>query len=668
MLQPGEAYHLSLCGGTQKVKGTFLKETDCIIRQNIICLLNVTMHRATARQIKNQILLEQVLLTVLLGLSGFFLLLLTAIMGYQLWYAGRIYPGVSVGGIDVGGLTIKTAAARIASELNYHQIGKIVLQEGERTWLVTPAQIGLFPDLENSAKAAFSVGRTGGLYRRLSEQLNAQQTGVDVSPILIWDQRLAHDYLSALAKELDRPLIEPSLTLEGSSVVVHPGQSGRFVDIPATLNTLGAQLQTLQDGIVPLVIVESQPIIMDIEEQAEIARRILSQPLVLTLPEGQPEGSPGPWELQPTQVAEWLIFQPVVEGTQGRYAITFDKRKLRSFLSELAPKLALMPQNARFIFNDETRQLEVIQKAVIGRQLNIEASITKIQEQALTGEHSINLELTLTPPPVTDDATAEQLGITELIHSEVSYFYGSSPERVQNILAGASRFHGLLVAPGETFSMAKALGDINLDNGFAEALIILGGRTIKGVGGGICQVSTTLFRTAFFSGFPIVERHAHAYRVAYYEKNASNQINPQLAGLDATVFVPLVDFKFINDTPYWLLMETYVNPSRSTLTWKFYSTSDGRRVEWNTTGPINIQPAPEPLYRENPDLPSGEIKQVDWAADGADVTVTRIVYKGDTVHLQDTFITHYQPWQAIYEYGPGTEGMPPEPSSSNHEE
>jgi len=115
MLQQGEAYHLSLCGGTQKVKGTFLKETDCIIGQNIICLLNVTMHRATARQIKNQILLEQVLLTVLLGLSGFFLLLLTAIMGYQLWYAGRIYPGVSVGGIDVGGLTIKTAAARIAS-------------------------------------------------------------------------------------------------------------------------------------------------------------------------------------------------------------------------------------------------------------------------------------------------------------------------------------------------------------------------------------------------------------------------------------------------------------------------------------------------------------------------------------------------------------------------
>jgi vancomycin resistance protein YoaR len=140
---------------------------------------------------------------------------------------------------------------------------------------------------------------------------------------------------------------------------------------------------------------------------------------------------------------------------------------------------------------------------------------------------------------VTDDATAEQLGIRELIHAETSYFYGSSRERVQNIQAAAARFHGLLVAPGEVFSMAQALGDITLDNGYAEALIIVGNQTIKGVGGGVCQVSTTLFRAAFFAGYPIIERHAHAYRVYYYEKVAGNRINPRLAGLDATVFCPV---------------------------------------------------------------------------------------------------------------------------------
>jgi vancomycin resistance protein YoaR len=121
-----------------------------------------------------------------------------------------------------------------------------------------------------------------------------------------------------------------------------------------------------------------------------------------------------------------------------------------------------------------------------------------------------------------------------------------------------------------------------------------------------------------------------------------------------------VDFKFKNDTPYWLLMETYVNPAASTLTWKFYSTSDGRRVEWDTTGPINVVDPPPPLYRENPDLAQGEIKQVDWEAQGADVIVTRTVYRNGEVYLQDTFKTHYRPWQAVYEYGPGTEVPTPE--------
>jgi vancomycin resistance protein YoaR len=121
-----------------------------------------------------------------------------------------------------------------------------------------------------------------------------------------------------------------------------------------------------------------------------------------------------------------------------------------------------------------------------------------------------------------------------------------------------------------------------------------------------------------------------------------------------------VDFKFTNDTPYWLLMETYVNQAARTLTWKFYSTSDGRQVEWHTSGLQNIVEPPEPLYEENPDLAKGEIKQVDWAVKGADVTITRIVTRGGEVLYSDTFTTHYLPWRAVYQYGPGTKGMPPD--------
>jgi vancomycin resistance protein YoaR len=335
---------------------------------------------------------------------------------------------------------------------------------------------------------------------------------------------------------------------------------------------------------------------------------------------------------------------------------------LRTFLEGVAPSLVRLPQDARFIFNDETRQLDRIQNATIGRALDIETSLQAIQQQVVAGEHTILLDLEYTLPAVTDDLTAEQLGITQSVSVYTSYFYGSSAERIQNISTAASRFHGVLVPPGATFSMAEVLGDVSLDNGYAEALIIFGDRTIKGVGGGVCQVSTTLFRTAFFGGFQIDERYAHAYRVGYYEQTASGGINPSLAGLDATVYAPVVDFKFTNDTPYWLLMETYVNAQARTLTWKFYSSSDGRTVEWNTSGPQNIVEPPEPLYEENPELATGEIKQVDWEAEGADVTVTRIVWRSGVILHEDLFQTHYLPWRAVYQYGPGTEVPTPEPT------
>src|SRR5205085_4216509 len=174
-----------------------------------------------------------------------------------------------------------------------------------------------------------------------------------------------------------------------------------------------------------------------------------------------------------------------------------------------------------------------------------------------------------------------------------------------------ARFHGLLVPPNSEFSFDDNLGDVSLDTGFSEALIIFGGRTIRGVGGGVCQVSTTIFRAAYFGGFPIVERYSHAYRVGYYERGDTWK-GP---GLDATVYAPLVDFKFMNDSPSWLLMEVYVNKAASRITWKFYSTSDGRSTTVSPANVQNVVPAPEPLYEEDATLAAGQIKQVDYAAD-----------------------------------------------------
>jgi vancomycin resistance protein YoaR len=156
------------------------------------------------------------------------------------------------------------------------------------------------------------------------------------------------------------------------------------------------------------------------------------------------------------------------------------------------------------MFNDDTRLLELIKPAVIGRNLDVAASIGAVNQAIAADQHNAPLTLAITQPEVGDTATGEQLGIKENIVSYTSYFRGSTNERLQNIEKAAANFHGLLVPPGATFSMASAMDNVSLDEGYAEAWIIFGGRTIKGVGGGVCQVSTTLFRS-FFAGYPVVD-------------------------------------------------------------------------------------------------------------------------------------------------------------------
>ncbi len=597
--------------------------------------------------------LPQFLLALLGGLALFIILAVGVLIGYDRMYAGKIYPGVMVAGADLTGLTIEEASQQISERMTYPVTGKIVFQEGSRVWVANPAEIGLYLDPLSSARQAFQYGRQGGIIHRIISKFRAWYFGESLSPLLVYDERAALDYLNRIAAEVDKPTIEASLQIDGMEVVVQPGQVGRRVDIEAALEPLEQQMYSLSDGLIALTVWETPPAILDASAQAEIAERILSEPLTFTLPEAG-EGDPGPWTLDRESLAEMLTIERLENGGVAAYQVGLSTGKLRKYLEGIAPELARTPENARYIFDDDTRQLEVIQNAIVGRALNIEASIQAINEQAAQGAHSVALVVDTQQPQLANDAQAAQLGITELVSEHTTYFYGSSGSRIQNIETAASRFHGVMVAPGATFSMADTLGDISLDNGYAEALIIYGNRTIQGVGGGVCQVSTTLFRTVFFGGFPIAERHPHAYRVVYYEYDRGGNLDSSWAGLDATVFVPVVDFKFTNDTPYWLLMETYVNSEARSLTWKFYSTGDGRTVDWDSTGLRNMVEPEEPVYQENPELARGEIRQVDWEVEGADVTVTRTVYRDGQVYFDDSFSTHYLPWRAVYEYGPGT--------------
>jgi vancomycin resistance protein YoaR len=598
-------------------------------------------------------MLPQVLAALIGGLILFFGAVIAWTVGYQLIYAGRIFPGVSVAGVDLSGLSPTNAAMKLNQTLSYPISGKVVFRDGDRVWVASPVQLGMVFDPSASAHSAFELGRSRGLFGALAGQIQALGSGADVAPVVIFDQRLAYTYLQNLATEIDQPIIEASLHLEGTNVVATPGQAGRSLNLDATLIYLSGQLQSFRDGEVKLVILENQPSILDVTAQAEAARQMLSQPLTLVVPNAQ-AGDPGPWTYDVAVLANMLSVQRVDNGGTPQVQVGLNPNALREILVALQPSVDRLPQNALFYFDDASAQLVATQSSKVGRSLDVDQSILLINNALARGEHTVALQIVETQPALRDTATAAELGITQLVSEYTSYFYGSSAERVQNIKAAADRFYGVMVAPGEEFSMGQAMGDVSLENGFAEALIIYGGRTIKGVGGGVCQVSTTLFRTVFLAGFPITERYSHAYRVSYYEKTAYG-VDPNWAGLDATVYFPLVDFKFVNDTPYWLLMETYVNEGAGTLTWKIYSTPDGRSVTYETTGLQNVVPAPAPLFQESPDLEKNQMKQVDWAVNGADINVTRTVWKNGAVYFTDNFQTHYQPWQAVCEYGPGTE-------------
>lgn len=610
---------------------------------------------------KNQpVSIISVLISALvIGVAALGALLLVLFIGSQVAYAGRILPGVSMNGVDLGGLSVSQATDRIARSYSFADQGRILLTDGSKSWVVTPAQLGFFLDPEASARNAYTADRGSSVFTMLGSRISGQRT-ITSSPVLLFNQEIAVKYLQGLAVQINQPIREASLSIQGSDVVVNQGQAGRVLDIQASLEAITSQIALLRDGEVKLVVTESNPVIMDASQQAELTRSILGQPLTLTLPEGS-TGDTTSWQLDQAALAQMLSFERIADGNDARFKVTINRPLFTAYLTSLEPQMDQISENARFTFNDETRLLEVIQPAKIGRTLDVAASLDSIDQQLTAGSHNVPLVFTTANPAVMDTATGSDLGITQLVSSYTTYFRGSAADRVKNIQTAAARFHGLLVAPGATLSMSDVLGDISLDNGYAEALIILGDQTIKGVGGGVCQVSTALFRTAFFGGYPIDERHAHAYRVRYYEQTASGY-NSDLAGLDATVFVPLVDFKFTNDSSSWLLMETYVSTTNYTLTWKFYSTSDGRTVDWHTTGLTNLVDSPDPVYRENPDLPSGKIKQVDWAVQGADVEVTRDVMRNNAVLYHDRFTTHYQAWRDTYEYGPGTELPTSQPS------
>lgn len=340
-----------------------------------------------------------------------------------------------------------------------------------------------------------------------------------------------------------------------------------------------------------------------------------------------------------------IVFQAYFEGLNLRPAYHYSEEKLDTVLAPFVKAVNKEPADALFNFQDgrvlafkpsEEGKAVDVEKVRQDLRAQFEKILLMQKSQAITILISVQ---TLKPKIATDKAN--NLGIKELIGKGTSLFQHSIPQRIFNITLAAGRINGILIAPNEEFSFDKALGDVSAFTGYQQAYIIQNGRTVLGDGGGVCQVSTTFFRALLNAGLPITQRRAHAYRVGYYEQDS-------LPGLDATIYVPSVDLKFKNDTNNYILMQTQIDPENQQLSVFLYGTSDGRSVTLTSPVIANRTPPPADLYQDDPTLPKGVVKQVDFKAEGAKVSFTREVMKNGKKIISETFVSNYAPWQSVF--------------------
>ena len=573
------------------------------------------------------------------------ILLALALVTYEYLYMDRIYPGVSVFGTELGGLTLAEAEIVLQQRFQDYQPVKLTLRYGERTWAVSPQEVGVSLDAKATAISAYVVGREGSTLKRLWDQGRILWLGHAAPFTLLIDEGIGTLYLSRLAQEINQPVRDAALVVHDLQVEAVPSQGGREVDIAATRQLIYQRIATLTGGTVNLVVHQTPPAIADVSQAEFDVERMLGSPLILRLPdESGGEGGEITYTLDQTVLAEMLTLRQI-KRDDGQVILTagLDQAKLTAHIQELAKQIDQPPRDGRLDFDPATGTLTPIVASQDGRSLNITETVRLVNAQAVTDQRQVLLPITVTRPRVSTE-NAESLGIKELISEATTYFKGSSRGRMHNIQVAASRFHGLVIPPGGTFSFNEHLGQVSAATGYEESIIIWGDRSAVGIGGGVCQVSTTAFRAAFWGGYPITERWAHGYRVGWYEPPV---------GMDATVYSPRVDFKFVNDTPHYLLIETETDLQAGTVTFRFYGTKTGRTVEMEGPFEANVVPHGPDVYQEDPTLPKGTTKQIDWAHDGVDVTVYRIVKEGDKVLWKDTFFSRYRPWQAVYLLGTG---------------
>lgn len=507
--------------------------------------------------------------------------------------------------------------------------GSLKLVDNQRTFLIEIASV--------SAKVDSNQTASNLLFRRLKEgigkYIKAFFEKKDFELVVTVDNDQLNSEVAKIASQIDKPFIPSEIVLNGN-LNLKDGDLGKNTDqtkLKEEILEVLRKYELKNEIVVPVDSVGQLPSEVEKNQAMEIAKSFIGKSV--TFKNGDISTS-----IDDKVLVNWVNFDG---GCQ--------QQKVSDYVDNLSQSLKTEAQDAVFKF--ENGKVLEFSAAREGYSVDAEKMKISICRDFLNWKNSsdknISAELPLTKvQPKVNNSDVNDLGIKELIGKGTSSFSHSTAIRNYNVEKGASIINRILVAPGETFSFIKNLGEVSLDNGYKKAYIIRQGKTELDVGGGICQVSTTLFRAMLDAGLDITQRQAHAYRVSYYEEDTK-------PGFDATVFIPNPDLKFVNDTGHYILIQSHYDGVNKKLSYEIYGTSDGRKAVISNYKQWDAQPAPPDVWIDDPTLPMGKVVQDEHKIPGLktafDWTVTR---NGEVIH-QKTFTSSYVPWAAVYRKGTG---------------
>jgi vancomycin resistance protein YoaR len=527
----------------------------------------------------------------------------------------RIAAGVRIAGVNVGGLTAGEATAKLEARTHALARKPVIFTARGHTWRIRPGNLGVEVDWNAAVGIALHQGDGFAPFRGL-RRIGVRMFGAEVSPpTQVWERALDYE-LGRISRVLDRPHRDAEIVLEGVRPVVIGARTGRVLDREAAGATIVHALAGFRRGQVTLPLRRDPPQVTaaDLRPVVTQVRTALSRPIRMTL-------GTASWWLPPRQLRSLLALP---HGGSRTFAI--GGRGAERYLARVARGVNHPARDATFRVFESGRVAVVPAKR--GRVVAVGATERSILAAALsTGRRTARVVVASQPPHRTT-AQARAMGIATRV-GRYETIYGGEPNRIHNVQLVARLIDGKLIAPGATFSFNRATGERTAAKGFREAPVIINGEVTTGLGGGVCQVSTTVFNAAYEAGLKITTRTNHALYISHY---------PQ--GRDATVDYPDVDLRFVNDTPHWLLLRTFVGSS--SLVVDLYGVPLHRRVVTETR-PLVETGAPPTKSIPDPTLYQGVTVVQESGEPSRSTSVRRRVYTASGRLLYDnTWYSSYR--------------------------